>query len=80
MDLPDDEVWHLATAAQCEMILKDWERAAGFYQHAARHVHCRERDRKSIRQGCRRTKEAFGRFDVTDFGPLNDETAVFDSN
>jgi hypothetical protein len=76
-DVPADEFWHLATEAQCQMLLGNWELATGLYQQACSHRLCHDRDRASIRGGCQRTKQAFRRLGVTNFGPLDDEDGVF---
>ena len=76
-DVPEDEFWHLATAAQCQMICCRWELAAGLYQQAARHPLCHDRDRTSILGGCQRTKQAFRRLGINEFGPLDDEGSIF---
>ncbi len=76
-ELEDDDVWHLATQADCHLLLGQWSEAAELYEAAQKNPKCRPRSVASMRKNAQRTVQCFRRVGVDDVGPFNKLDKVF---
>lgn len=79
LEQEDDTVWHLATAADCQLILRRWELAARGYQAAQHDTACQPFHVTCMRRTVQRILSCFERLGVNDFGPFHDLTHLFPS-
>ena len=76
-ELEDDDVWHLATQADCHLLLGRWSEAASLYDAAQKNPKCRPRSIASMRKNAQRNVQCFRRVGVEDLGPFNKLDKVF---
>lgn len=69
--LPDDNVWHPATAGEAHLLQKDFRAAAARYHEALGQHNCQRFHRESMCKQVRRILETHQRMGLTDFGPFD---------
>jgi tetratricopeptide (TPR) repeat protein len=76
-DLPDDNIWHVATAGEAHLLKHDWARAAREYGLALRESNVQPFHRQTIGRQARRIIDAWARLDVRPEPPFDDVDRLF---
>lgn len=74
---PDDELWRIATAADCYLLREDWAPAAELYQMAKKEPACKPFHVACMRRTAERIISCYQRTGRSNFGPFQDLRNIF---
>src|SRR5262249_49116658 len=78
VDQPDDQIWHLGTEAEIQLLLNEWDKAAELYQAARLLPGCQPFHIDVMRNQAKRTLDCLREYlKITSFGSMGELESVF---